>query len=92
VELLGGDGTVLLTLTGPESGSGPTADIWNLVMEALLPVADRVSRLGAPWAPTSAVHRKGSSVSSPAAGGRHRLDPACLTDGSLLRSSAAQGT
>lgn len=92
VELLGGDGTVLLTLTGPESGSGPTADIWNLVMEALLPVADRVSRLGAPWAPASAVHRKGSSVSSPEAGGRHRLDPACLTDGSLLRSSAAQGT
>lgn len=50
VQLLGVDGRVLLALTGPESGSGLAADIWQLVVEALLPDGSKGSRLG-PSAP-----------------------------------------
>ena len=92
VELLGVDGTVLLTLTGPESGAGPSADIWHLVIEALLPAAGRMSSRGSPWALPTAAHRKGPFVARRAPAGDLHADARCTTDGSELRSAAAQRT
>lgn len=99
VQLLGVDGTVLLALTGPESGSGLAADIWQLVVEALLPAGGEGSRLrpsravsGAiPGAVPASGQWPGPAGARPT-GASHRRDPALATRERPMPLAAASGS
>jgi hypothetical protein len=51
LQLLGHAGTALLTITGPQPGTGYAAQVWQLVMESLLPAIPASRSSKAPVSP-----------------------------------------
>lgn len=83
VQLLGADGAVLLALTGPQAGSGLAADVWQLVVEALLPTSGRgrrhhSSRSAPGWGTWT-----GPAANGPAGGHRQSVSTSLTEEGPL---------
>lgn len=92
VELLGAGRSTLLTLTGPVSGSGHAADVWELVVEALLPAAGTGSRQSPIDRATAAFSREGGVVPARAADRPWDANSTPRADARVMRSAAMQGT
>ncbi|MGM0813364.1 MAG: hypothetical protein ACQEUC_11145 [Pseudomonadota bacterium] len=91
VQLLGADGTVLLALTGPEAGSGLASDVWQLVVEAMLPTGGRGGRhRSSPSAPGWGGWT-GLATTGPASG-RWQPVSTCLMEGGPLSSFTVRGS